>query len=134
MIADGNIELMKDQERQKIIEKMLRLMIGKSCWLGNGMTLRFFTGKSLYDASVEEKAEVNEKEQKLDLQVLLLIALDQMMDEYIGDFVRYTGEYDEEKGKRYKDCFEILMQYGWSYEREEADLVYGNHELYKKES
>ena len=31
-------------------------------------------------------------------------------------------------------CFKILMRYGWSYEREEADLVYGNHELYKKES
>lgn len=33
-----------------------------------------------------------------------------------------------------KICFKILMRYGWSYEREEADLVYGNHELYKKES
>lgn len=40
----------------------------------------------------------------------------------------------EDAGKRYQECFKILMRYGWSYEREEADLVYGNHELYKKES
>lgn len=45
-----------------------------------------------------------------------------------------NGFCKEDAGKRYQECFKILMRYGWSYEREEADLVYGNHELYKKES
>ena len=67
-------------------------------------------------------------------QVLLLIAMNNMMDDYTGDLVEYYGEYKEDAGKRYQECFKILMRYGWSYEREEADLVYGNHELYKKES
>ena len=119
-IADGKIELLKDEERQKIIEKMIRNMMEKSCWLGNGMVLKFFTGKSLYDADEKEKEEAEEKIQTLDTQVLLLIAMNNMIDDYTG--------------KRYQECFKILMRYGWSYEREEADLVYGNHELYKKES
>ena len=106
----------------------------KSCWLGNGMVLKFFTGKSLYDADEKEKEEAEEKIQTLDTQVLLLIAMNGMMDDYIGDLVGYSGEYKEDAGKRYQECFKILMRYGWSYEREEADLVYGNHELYKKES
>lgn len=59
-IADGKIELLKDEERQKIIEKMIRNMMEKSCWLGNGMVLKFFTGKSLYDADEKEK-EVYER-------------------------------------------------------------------------
>ncbi len=33
----------------------------KSCWLGNGMVLKFFTGKSLYDADEKEKEEAEEK-------------------------------------------------------------------------
>ena len=133
-IADGKIELLKDEERQKIIEKMIRNMMEKSCWLGNGMVLKFFTGKSLYDADEKEKEEAEEKIQTLDTQVLLLIAMNNMMDDYTGDLVEYSGEYKEDAGKRYQECFKILMRYGWSYEREEADLVYGNHELYKKES
>lgn len=133
-IADGKIELLKDEERQKIIEKMIRNMMEKSCWLGNGMVLKFFTGKSLYDADEKEKEEAEEKIQTLDTQVLLLIAMNNMMDDYTGDLAGYSGEYNEDVGKRYQECFKILMRYGWSYEREEADLVYGNHELYKKES
>lgn len=133
-IADGKIELLKDEERQKIIEKMIRNMMEKSCWLGNGMVLKFFTGKSLYDADEKEKEEAEEKIQTLDTQVLLLIAMNNMIDDYTGDLVEYSGEYKEDAGKRYQECFKILMRYGWSYEREEADLVYGNHELYKKES
>ena len=129
-IADGKIELLKDEERQKIIRNMME----KSCWLGNGMVLKFFTGKSLYDADEKEKEEAEEKIQTLDTQVLLLIAMNNMMDDYTGDLVEYSGEYKEDAGKRYQECFKILMRYGWSYEREEADLVYGNHELYKKES
>ena len=74
-----------------------------------------------------------EKIQTLDTQVLLLIAMNNMMDDYTGDLVEYSGEYKEDTGTRYQECFKILMRYGWSYEREEADLVYGNHELYKKE-
>ena len=132
-IADGKIELLKDEERQKIIEKMIRNMMEKSCWLGNGMVLKFFTGKSLYDADEKEKEEAEEKIQTLDTQVLLLIAMNNMMDDYTGDLVEYSGEYKEDTGTRYQECFKILMRYGWSYEREEADLVYGNHELYKKE-
>lgn len=133
-IVDGKIELLKDEERQKIIEKMIRNMMEKSCWLGNGMVLKFFTGKSLYDADEKEKEEAEEKIQTLDTQVLLLIAMNNMIDDYTGDLVEYSGEYKEDAGKRYQECFKILMRYGWSYEREEADLVYGNHELYKKES
>lgn len=45
-IADGKIELLKDEEGQKIIEKMIRNMMEKSCWLGNGMVLNFLTGKA----------------------------------------------------------------------------------------
>ena len=82
----------------------------------------------------ELKEEAEEKIQTLDTQVLLLIAMNNMMDDYTGDLVEYSGEYKEDAGKRYQECFKILMRYGWSYEREEADLVYGNHELYKKES
>ena len=82
----------------------------------------------------KEKEEAEEKIQTLDTQVLLLIAMNGMMDDYIGDLVEYSGEYKEDTGKRYQECFKILMRFGWSYEREEADLVYGNHELYKKES
>lgn len=48
--------------------------------------------------------------------------------------VNYDGGFDAKRGRECQKCFEILMRYGWSYEREEADLVYGNHELYKKES
>ena len=92
-IADGKIELLKDEERQKIIEKMIRNMMEKSCWLGNGMVLKFFTGKSLYDADEKEKEEAEEKIQTLDTQVLLLIAMNNMMDDYIGDLVGYSGEY-----------------------------------------
>lgn len=59
-----------------------------------------------------------------------LITMCESMAITLNDTAGHLREEREEKIK----CFKILMRYGWSYEREEADLVYGNHELYKKES
>lgn len=58
------------------------------------------------------------------------------MDARRQSFIRMIiiGKIELLKGEERQKCFKILMRYGWSYEREEADLVYGNHELYKKES
>ena len=74
------------------------------------MVLKFFTGKSLYDADEKEKEEAEEKIQTLDTQVLLLIAMNGMMDDYIGDLVGYSGEYEAAAGKRDPDCYKILRR------------------------
>ena len=54
------------------------------------------------------KGRREEKIKTLDTQVLLLIAMNNMMDDYTGDLVEYSGEYKEDAGKRYQECFKIL--------------------------
>ena len=53
------------------------------------MVLKFFTGKSLYDADEKEKEEAEEKIQTLDTQVLLLIAMNNMMDDIPGGLILF---------------------------------------------
>ena len=77
--------------------------------------------------------EIRERIRQEDIQILLLTVLNGTMDS-TGSLVNYDGGFDAKRGRECQKCFKILMRYGWSYEREEADLVYGNHELYKKES
>lgn len=133
MIMTGKIELLKGEERQKVIEKMIRILTEVGGWMNERRTYELYTGKNWYDASEKEQNDNKERIKQEDVQILLLIALSGMMNN-IGSLVNYNGSFDAKRGREYQECFKILMRYGWSYEREEADVVYGSHELYKKES
>ena len=133
MIINGKIELLKGEERQKVIEKMIRTLAEVGGWISERKAGEFYTGKEWYNTPEEEQNEIRERIQREDVQILLLIALNGAVGS-TRSLVNYNGGFDEERGHEYQECFKILMRYGWSYEREEADLVYGNHELYKKES
>lgn len=119
------IEKMKDQIKTlktSLLILSITFLVVSICWW-----IRYFQVQQSLSDIVQCLKDVN-------LFHRLILAMNGMMDDYIGDLVGYSGEYKEDAGKRYQECFKILMRYGWSYEREEADLVYGNHELYKKES
>ena len=133
MIIIGKIELLKGEERQKVIEKMIRTLTEVGGWINERRFSEVYTGKEWYGMPEEERNEIRERIRQEDIQILLLTVLDGTMDS-TRSLVNYDGGFDAKRGRECQKCFKILMRYGWSYEREEADLVYGNHELYKKES
>lgn len=133
MIIIGKIELLKGEERQKVIEKMIRTLTEVGGWINERRFSEVYTGKEWYGMPEEERNEIRERIRQEDIQILLLTVLNGTMDS-TGSLVNYDGGFDAKRGRECQKCFKILMRYGWSYEREEADLVYGNHELYKKES
>lgn len=58
---------------------------------------------------METLTKAEEKIQTLDTQVLLLIAMNNMIDDYTGDLVEYSGEYKEDAGKRYQEGLKVNL-------------------------
>ena len=112
---------------------MIRTLTEVGGWINERRFSEVYTGKEWYGMPEEERNEIRERIWQEDIQILLLTVLNGTMDS-TGSLVNYDGGFDAKRGRECQKCFKILMRYGWSYEREEADLVYGNHELYKKES
>ena len=94
---------------------------------------KFFTGKSDYDCSSEEKKEAQEKVDSLDTMKQMLVAMHKSM-ENIGDIYNWQGKYKEEIGRKLIECYEILEAYGWSFSSEEHEKILdGSSDLFNKE-
>lgn len=123
MIIIGKIELLKGEERQKVIEKMIRTLTEVGGWINERRFNEVYTGKEWYGMPEEERNEIRERIRQEDVQILLLTVLNGTMDS-TRSLVNYDGGFDAKRGRECQKCFKILMRYGWSYEREEADLVW----------
>lgn len=61
---------------------------------------------------------------------LILVAL---AIEDISELYDYNGKYNKERVENLTKVYNVLEQYGWSFEEHEQQLLDGTHELYLKE-
>ena len=129
-IIDGTIKPVKETEklRKEILDAALRN--GTSTYRSN--IIKFFTGKTLYECTKQEEASAEEKLNECSsLQVsLILMALG---IENISEIHDYNGKYNKERAEKLMKVYDVLEQYGWTFEEQEQQLLDGTHELYVKE-
>lgn len=130
-IISGKIRPIKDD--QKIQEAIWRVLINANIYLA-GSTLRsFFIDKHEYECTPEESEEVVKKVEKLNFTQSLLVAMDYAI-KHIGDIYDYQGYYKPNTGNTMKAAYDILEQYGWSFDSEESlQIIDGTHEFYRKD-
>lgn len=131
-IISGKIRPIKDD--QKIQEAIWHVLINANTYM-SGSTLRsFFIDKYEYECTPEERAEAIKKVEQLDFTQSLLVAMDYAI-KHIGDIYDYQGYYKPNTGKTMKDAYDILEQYGWSFDSEESlQIIDGTHEFYRKDN
>lgn len=129
-IISGKIEKIKDEATVQIEVWDALVLIGTSIYQTN--MRRFFTDKSDYECTQEEKDNANDKINKCSFLQQMLLILEYAMDNNIGDIVGYRGEFNESIAAKYKKAYAILERYGWMFEDDEEQLLDGTHELYAK--
>ena len=72
MIIIGKIELLKGEERQKVIEKMIRTLTEVGGWINERRFSEVYTGKEWYGMPEEERNEIRERIRQEDIQLSLI--------------------------------------------------------------
>ena len=80
MIIIGKIELLKGEERQKVIDKMISTLTEVGGWINERRFSEVYTGKERYGMPEEERNEIRERIWQEDVQILLLTVLNGTMD------------------------------------------------------
>ena len=92
----------------------------------------FFTEKYDWECNDEEKAEANEKIQKLSIMEQMLILLHMRMSE--KEPWDYSLRYNKEDGGILLECYRIFKMFGWFFDTEqEEQVLYGTHQYYRKD-
>lgn len=129
-IITGKIEQVK--EVQQVQEEIWHFFVQNCAYISQSNMRRFFTDKSDYDCTQEEKTEADSKVNQLNVLFQMLISLNYAMDN-IGDIYDYSGSINSDRAEKLKKAYDILTRYGWTFEDEEQKLLDGTHELYAKE-
>lgn len=129
-IVDGTIKPVKETEklRKEVLDAALRN--GASVYHSN--IIKFFTGKVLYDCTEQEKADAETKMLNCSSMQLSLILV-ALAIENISELYDYNGKYNKEKAENLMKAYDVLEQYGWTFEEDEQQLLDGAHDLYVKE-
>ncbi len=130
LIVDGNIKLLKDTEEFQ--KELLNSIIHNGASAYKSTLFNFFTGKSQWSCTEEEKTDAENKIEKLKVQQLLLILLVTTIDSHI-EIVDHYGKYRKESAEKLCKICRILERYGCVYEEYEQQILDGTHELYLKE-
>lgn len=129
-VITGKLEGIK--EEQETYETIWKVLVNMGTYVSKSVLREFFTGKDDYKASKEEKDIADDQIAKTGLMHQLLIQLDDAMD-HVGDPLDWRCVYQAERGAKFKQAFQILTKWGWSFEEEEKSIIDGTHELYEKE-
>lgn len=129
-IIDGTIKPVKETEklRKDILDAALRN--GTSTYRSN--IIKFFAGKTLYECTEQEKASVEEKLNACSSLQLSLILMALGIED-ISEIHDYNGKCNKERAEKLVKVYDVLEQYGWTFEEHEQQLLDGTHELYTKE-
>lgn len=129
-ILSGRISPIKDDK--KIQEAVWDVLIESGVYLSRSTMKRFFTGKTEYGCTPDEKEEAERKVDSLNFTHSLLVTMHYAI-ENIGDIYDWQGYYKADIGNTMRDAYYILEQYGWSFASEEKQqIINGTHVLYRK--
>ena len=129
-IIEKKIEAIK--ETHEDIEDVYNAIILLETWVSNFSLREYLIGKETYKMNDEEKAAADKQIEQLTLMEKMLIPLGKGMNEKSGRVIDWQGYFSKENGEKIMKCFEVLSKWGWSLSDEEASLLNGECELYKK--
>ena len=126
-IISGKVKPLKDGD--DALRRLLKVIRKSGASLYNNYFLTFLIGKSVYEASDEEKQDAEKKLEMLDASEQILVAA------YIGteglEFTEWTADFKKSTGEIMKEFYEVLIMYGFVFgSDDEAKLINGTHELY----
>lgn len=129
-IISGKINAVKNESEIK--EKIWKVLIEGNFYLSQTGMRTFFTGKSDCECTPEEIAEAKQRINNLSFIHSMLVTM-HIVIENIGDSFDWNGYYDSGIGRRMMNAYEVLRQYGWTFEDDNnVKLLNGTHELYVK--
>ncbi len=129
-IIDGTIKPVKETE--KLRKEILDAILKNGAYIYRNNIIKFFTGKTLYNCTEQEKADGEEKLNNCSsLQLSLIMIVTGIED--VSEIHDYNGKYNKEQAEKLIKVYDVLEQYGWTFEEHEKQLLDGTHELYAKE-
>lgn len=93
---------------------------------------RFFTNKSDYELTPDEKEAADVKLKDLSVFKQMLVMLNYSIDN-ARNIYHYNMHYNKEAAEKLKKSYEILEYFGFTLEEHEQQLLDGTHELYVKD-
>lgn len=129
-IVNGKIAPLKKDE--DILMDIWNVLMEAGSYLSISKFIKFFTNKTEYECTPEEKKNVAAIVRDMSMLHQMLVLLHSAMSDSIGDIYTYDGYYQEKKGELYLKAYGILERYGWFFEGDEKELLLGTHALYSK--
>ena len=122
---------MKVDEVSETIEELFDYLVNVEATLTEDIYIEFFTGKVTYQCTPEEKEDALLQAKDLTLLDKLVLQLHNDIDasDYI---VNYDGSFGKEDGERTHHAMTFLKKWGWTFEKEDLEILKGTHELYTK--
>lgn len=127
-IISGTIEPVK--EENEIKDAIWELLIEYGSGTYRATILGFYSEKSYYNCTSEEKEEINKWEDSLSVVQQMLVLLCVAMN-CIEPF-DYFSQFDAGRIEKYIKAQKVLEKYGWFNTDEEQQVIDGTHELYEK--
>lgn len=117
---------------EELVKNMCWVLLVEMGGVYKSLFIKFFTEKNDWECNDEEKAEANEKIQKLSIMEQMLILLHmRMRGEEPWD---YNLRYDKEDGGILLECYRVFKMFGWFFDTEQEEQVLdGTHEYYRKD-
>jgi hypothetical protein len=126
-IIEGKIDKV-DGIHERLWNAMLKNGLGVSEEGLSGILL----GKSRWELTEKETDECRERLEEMGMVNQMLLCLHSAMENpYI---VSYDGEFRAEHTEELKSGYEVLKEYGWTFEEGEEELLDGTSELYVGEN
>ena len=117
---------------EELVKNMCWVLLVEMGGVYKSLFIKYFTEKNDWDCNDEEKAEANEKIQKLSIMEQMLILLHMRMSE--KEPWDYSLRYDKENGGILLECYRVFKMFGWFFDTEEEEQVLdGTHEYYRKD-
>lgn len=129
-IISGKIQPIKEDEVLR--NEMWNTLVEISVFVSASSMRRFFTGKSDYDCTAEEKEETNKKIEGLSAYLQMMITMSNAL-EGLHEVYKYPLACDHERCEKIKRAYAILEKYGWTFTEEEKQILDGTHELYAQD-
>ena len=89
------------------------------------------TDGNWFDLDDHEKEKEIQRTKKMPLLHKLLIMVANEM-QHCGTLSYRDSTYDKEDGRKLLEAYFILDNWGWTFTKEEQQLVNGTHELYEE--
>lgn len=115
----------------KIQDEIWKTLVQLKIYISMSNMQRFFTDKSDYECTSEEKEAAESKVKELSVFNQMLIMLNYAIDNS-GNIYDYNMQISANVANNLKRAYDILEYYGFTLEESEQQLLDGTHELYEK--